>query len=281
MPWLAGLATAAQPALDPNSPSRAQRSNPVTYDVDFSVVVTAPYKTELLRVWLPLPQSNEAQAITGRRLGSFPIGVEPKIAREPVHGNEFAYFEFKKPEGAQMLRHQFRARVFEERWNLDPAQVETVERWPDAFVANLRPQADAAANSQFQTVLGELVPKRQGPASDLFSVMSWVDREMKYDHVNCSLRADAHFAFTNRQGHCSDYHGLCATMARSLGYPTRVVYGINLFPKKLSVALQAGSLPAAVRLGQLRRLRNAAIGASDPSGQEPFSRKARRADCCR
>jgi hypothetical protein len=32
-------------------------------------------------------------------------------------------------------------------------------------------------------------------------------------------------------GHCSDYHGLCAAMGRSLGYPTRVTYGINPFPK--------------------------------------------------
>jgi len=38
-------------------------------------------------------------------------------------------------------------------------------------------------------------------------------------------------AFTQRRGHCSDYHGLCATLGRSFGVPTRVSYGLNLFPK--------------------------------------------------
>ena len=42
--------------LDPNLPYQAKRSHPVTYEVDFAVVVTAPYHTKKLKVWLPLPQ---------------------------------------------------------------------------------------------------------------------------------------------------------------------------------------------------------------------------------
>ena len=61
--------------------------------------------------------------------------------------------------------------------------------------------------------------------------MDWVDANLKYDHVNASLRADAEHAFGKLCGHCSDYHGLCATMGRTLGYPTRVTYGLSLFPK--------------------------------------------------
>jgi len=54
---------------------------------------------------------------------------------------------------------------------------------------------------------------------------------LTYDHANASLRADANHAFSQLRGHCSDYHGLCATMGRALGYPTRVTYGLSLFPK--------------------------------------------------
>src|SRR5262249_15368400 len=43
--------------------------------------------------------------------------------------------------------------------------------------------------------------------------------------------ASALHALEKKRGHCSDYHGLCAALGRALGYPTRVTYGINPFPK--------------------------------------------------
>ncbi len=38
-------------------------------------------------------------------------------------------------------------------------------------------------------------------------------------------------ALDKRRGHCSDYHGFCASLGRAMGNPTRVTYGINPFPK--------------------------------------------------
>jgi hypothetical protein len=61
--------------------------------------------------------------------------------------------------------------------------------------------------------------------------MSWVNDNFKYDHVDASLAASALHALEKRRGHCSDYHGFCAAVGRALGYPTRVTYGINPFPK--------------------------------------------------
>jgi transglutaminase-like putative cysteine protease len=62
-------------------------------------------------------------------------------------------------------------------------------------------------------------------------VLGWVNGHLKYDHVNASLQASSAHAIETRAGHCSDYHGLCAAFGRALGYPTRVTYGINPFPK--------------------------------------------------
>jgi transglutaminase-like putative cysteine protease len=61
--------------------------------------------------------------------------------------------------------------------------------------------------------------------------MRWIDSNITYDHVHASLKADPEHAFTQLRGHCSDYHGLCAAMGRALGYPTRVTYGLSLYPK--------------------------------------------------
>src|SRR5262249_56305213 len=77
----------------------------------------------------------------------------------------------------------------------------------------------------------EAVPTSGGQAQDLAEVMGWVSGYLKYDHDVASLKASAEHALTNKAGHCSDFHGLCASLGRSLGYPTRVTYGINAFPK--------------------------------------------------
>ena len=217
--------------LDAAAPYRAERLAPVTYDVDFSVIVTAPYHTKTLKVWLPLPPSDVGQEVSGRELSTFPLQVEPQIAREPQFGNEFAYFEFDHPEGAQIIRHRFHAKVWELRWGVAPERVQAVDRWPADFQPYLRRNEKLAADAEFQATLKKLVPQRGGAGADLYSVMAWVDENLKYDHVQASLRADADFAFHQRRGHCSDYHGLCAAMGSSLGYPTRVTYGLNLFPK--------------------------------------------------
>ena len=60
------VGTAAEP--DPNQPYSATRSDPVTYDIDFRVIVTAPQNTKKLRV-------RPAQVHTGQA-GELPVPAE-------------------------------------------------------------------------------------------------------------------------------------------------------------------------------------------------------------
>ncbi|HEY7309209.1 MAG TPA: transglutaminase domain-containing protein [Gemmataceae bacterium] len=221
----------AGPKLDPNLPYQAKRFSPVTYDVDFAVVVTAPYHTKKLKVWLPLPQSDAAQEVEEGTITTSPIKVTHKVAKEPVFGNQFAYFEFDHPEGAQILRHKFRIKVWELRWHLDPAKVVAVPRWPAGFDRYLKSDQTVRVDDRFQTLAKEIVPERKNPAEDLAAVMDWLNGHMTYDHSQASLRASSEHALMGKTGHCSDYHGLCAAFGRALGFPTRVTYGINTFPK--------------------------------------------------
>src|SRR5262249_34172362 len=147
--------------LDPDLPYQARKSNPVTYDVDFSVVVTAPYHTKQLRVWLPMPQTDAGQEVTEGDLTTFPAEIKPKIATESLFGNRFAYFEFDKPEGAQIIRHRFRIKVWELRWDVDAARVRTVERWPDGFDRYLRSDQSLVLNDSLRKLAKEIVPERR------------------------------------------------------------------------------------------------------------------------
>lgn len=229
---LSGGLRAETASLDPALDYRAERINPVTYEVDLSAVVTAPYKTKLLRVWMPVPQSDYGQQLTSSRLSTFPAEVEPKLGTEPIFGNKFAYFEFKNPEGAQVVRHRFNIKVWELRWNLDPDKVQTVQDWPEPFEPYLRgEQQSVVIDERFRTLIEQIVPAPNNAMTDMRAVIDWVNDNVQYTHDNASLKASSAHALEERAGHCSDYHGFCAALGRTLGYPTRVTYGINPFPK--------------------------------------------------
>ena len=134
--------------------------------------------------------------------------------------------------GAQIIRHKFKIKVYEMHWNLDPEKVVKTNTWPDAFKPYLKGEAQAVvADDRFTSLLGQIVPQKGNPLTDMSSVMDFVIKDFKYSHSHASLHASSVFALENHEGHCSDYHGFCSAMGRLLGSPTRMTYGINPFPK--------------------------------------------------
>lgn len=218
--------------LSPLQPCSAAKTDSVTHDLELVVAVTAPYKTRMLRVWMPVPQTDETQEVLKSEMTTFPEAVVPRVAAEPIFGNTFAYFEFQNPQGAMIIRHAVRVTVSELRWGVDPRRVEAVAAWPDDFAPYLRAEEQAVVvDDRFEALLREVVPRRSSPMQDLGFVMDYVGRTFTYDHRNASLSASSVHALTHKTGHCSDYHGFCAALGRLLKVPTRVTYGINTFPK--------------------------------------------------
>jgi transglutaminase-like putative cysteine protease len=221
--------SAADP--DPTQPYTATCSDPVTYDIDFRVVVTAPQNTKKLRVWVPVPQTDKGQDVKPGRFTTFPSDVTPTVDTEPVFGNVFAYFEFDKPQGAQIIAHTFRATVWEQRWGVDPAKVARVEKWPASFDPFRRGEARVVVDDRFKKLAGQIAGGASNPAAELNAVLAWAHDNLTYDHTNASLVASSEHALEKKRGDCSDYHGVCASLGRALDLPTRVAYGLHLFPK--------------------------------------------------
>ena len=215
-----------------NKTTAVEITEPVKYEIDFSAVVTAPYHTKVLRVWMPIPPSDDVQQISDRELSTFPMKVEPEIDEESVFGNRFAYFEFHDPHGAQIIRHRFTATVSNARWDVEPQEVATPQYGDDRLAASLKPQ-DVAKTDKFKDIFQKIKPNANegSSAKNLFQAMAWIEDNLTYDHVHASLQADANHALMQQRGHCSDYHGLCSTFGRTLGFPSRVTYGLALFPK--------------------------------------------------
>ena len=215
-------------------PTRPSSPSPVTYDVDFSVVVTPPYHTQVLKVWLPLPQSDAAQEVERRRVSQSSRWRSSRRSPPSRLRQPFAYFEFDDPQGAQIIRHRFRVKVWELRWNLDAAQGRSRSKeWPAAF------DRIAAANRRrcrSMTAFASCWPRscrsRDGPLGDLSAVMDWVSDHLKYDHHDASLRADSQHACSTSSAATAATITACAPRwAGRWAIPTRVTYGINPFPK--------------------------------------------------
>ncbi len=229
---LAVSSVSAAELLLPDMPYVAERSNPVTYDAHLQVIVTAPYKTKLLRVWMPIPQTDSGQEVLATEFSTFPDSIEPVIGAEPVFGNRFAYFEFSNPQGAMIISHKLTIKVWELHWQLDPSRVRSPNEWPESFRPYLRGETQAVViDDRFSKLLSEIVPERRNPLLDLHSVIKFADKNFAYDHAIASLKGSSVHAIEKRRGHCSDYHGFCAAMGRVMAQPTRITYGINTFPK--------------------------------------------------
>ena len=216
--------------LSPHAASQSDNSRTATYKVDFHVAVAAPAGTKVMKVWLPLPVSDLAQRISNRTLVTLPRQVTPQIETESIHGNTFAYFEFHQPSGAQLIQHRFDAAIDQQNWGVDYATVERPENWPSSFDVYQRPDPRTKEGGLLREVLNE-INQSETDVDRLINAIEWVDQHLTYDHKLASLSANPMHALTHRRGHCSDYHGLCSTLARKVGYPSRVLYGLQMFDK--------------------------------------------------
>ena len=201
------------------------------FNVDFRVAITAPAKTRQLRVWLPLPPSIDSQIIRNRNLRTFPRERSPEIAVEPIFGNTFAYFEFDSPDGALEIQHTFTAEIAQHAWAVDYTKVANAAKWPEQFDVYQTPDTRSAHAKDYQKIVGQIQAGSVNKPQQLMRAIEWVDQHLVYDAANASLSADPAHALKYRRGHCSDYHGLCGTFAREIGYPARVLYGLQMFDK--------------------------------------------------
>lgn len=241
---MATTLVSAEPSVQSSDPlgyRSPTRSKPVSYAVDFRVAVTPPAKTKKLQIWLPLPPSDEIQRISNSKIETFPRNVTPSKHTESTYGNRFAYFEFENPDGAQLITHQFEVQNHQVNWNVDYSKVNDSQLSKPELDLYLKHDPRALENVDLEKAITEIqtqTSSTEGGESvssprtrSLLGAMNWVDANLIYDHSLASLSASPVHALKHGRGHCSDYHGLCSTLARKVGYPSSVCYGLQMFDK--------------------------------------------------
>ncbi|MAI34032.1 MAG: transglutaminase [Rhodopirellula sp.] len=201
------------------------------FKVDFRVAIKAPAKTKQLRIWVPLPPSNENQSVWDRKLQTFPRPHQPQITREPNFGNEFAYFEINEPDGPLEIQHTFTAEIAQLDWGVDYSKIINADSWPRSFEVFQTPDVRSERAKDYTEIVKQIQSVSDQKSKQFMKAIKWVDENLTYDSSNASLTADPAHGLIHRRGHCSDYHGLCGTFAREIGYPSRVLYGLQMFDK--------------------------------------------------
>ncbi|MBI4606246.1 MAG: transglutaminase domain-containing protein [Planctomycetes bacterium] len=198
---------------------RGPRSRRVHFE--YAATVTGvPPGAKTVRVWIPLPESDACQTVTGLELRS---PVPHRETREALYGNRIAYLEVQGPAPAEIPvkvsfdveRHealevrcatggQLEARLLQGD-RLAPVEGEAAAR--AAQVARSGEVAGARARAIYERVLDDVSYDKSG--------QGWG-------------RGDLRYVCEAGKGNCSDFHALFIGMARAQRIPAFFEIGFPL-----------------------------------------------------
>lgn len=232
---LAVLLFASSAASPTGDKAPATRQFEFTYKVHVPAVPTG---SGSLRLWLPLPQSDPFQTITGLRIES---PVKYKTARDAEYSNEYAYFEVD-PEHATkgfdvVLRFQIARR--EHRVVLTDAPAHKPEPAGPLMARFLQPDRLVPLNGVIAELAKEQTQGVTDPLQKAHKVYEYVISTMRYDKSGQGWgRGDAIWACSSKYGNCTDFHSVFIGMMRASGVPARFEIGFPLPSDKT-----AGDIP--------------------------------------
>lgn len=226
-----GFSRPARP-IDSQRPARK-------FSFSYTVKVPAtPDAKEKLRLWIPVPHSDEFQDISALKVDA---PIKATMRRDALYHNEFAYFDVPPEE----LRTGFTARVgfisvrHEHRVALDgkpalaAAPLSPAERKRDLEPDRLVPLTG---------VIGEISAAQtkgiDDPLAKARALYDYVVATMKYDKTGTGWgRGDAAYFCTAKKGNCTDFHGFFIGTARAAGIPARFEIGFSLPAKATEGAI--------------------------------------------
>ena len=195
-----------------------------------------PAGSEGLRLWIPLPPSDEHQTISNLTIESpLPFTRE----REPEFGNQYIFVQ-APPEhhnGPVEVQLRFRVTRREHRVSVRPtlsvlsAQASTTGE----FAHFLQPNRLVPLDGMIGALSQQETRGLQEPLAKARAIYNYVVSTMRYDKSGDGWgRGDAVYACNTKRGNCTDFHSLFIGMIRAAGIPARFEIGFPL-PGKQTV----------------------------------------------
>ncbi len=189
-----------------------------------------PPGSKTLAVWIPLPQSDPYQTISGLKIESpFPYTTH----RDPEYGNEYLYVQApaRQVSSLEEVRLSFQVTRQEHHVDFDahPSRAQSAGADSSGLQRFLQPDRRVP----LQGVIAELSAQEtrgiQDPLEKARAIYNYVVATMRYDKSGTGWgNGDAIWACTSKRGNCTDFHSLLIGMMRAAGIPARFEIGFPL-----------------------------------------------------
>jgi transglutaminase-like putative cysteine protease len=218
-------------SAEPSHPAAGDATAPKTrtFQFDFGATIHGLPQGGLVRVWLPVPPSNEHQRIEVLEQ-QLPGTAEKAI--EPKYGNEILSFSARAPLSAKLeFRVSYLVRRKEVR-GLSNTGRQPAELTNEELRLFLKPNSRVPIDGQPLRLLSGLqVP--QDPVSLGRLLYDRVDQHVRYDKSQPGYgNGDVLWVCDSRFGNCTDFHSLFISLARSRNLPARFEIGFPLPPER-------------------------------------------------
>ena len=210
--------------------ANAQTTNPAlkcrTFDFKYSATVQGLAPAAAVRIWMPVPPSDEAQQT---QIVARDLPADSQVNHDPSTGNTCIFLAaHARPDGTVPLAVTYRITRHEiAESGTGAAEAEARDLAPDQLVpVGGKPLA--------------LVQSKSLPADPMQlgrALYDAVDDHMEYRKDKPGWgRGDAMWAYESGFGNCTDFHSLFISLARSEHLPSKFVIGFSL-PEARGAAL--------------------------------------------
>jgi transglutaminase-like putative cysteine protease len=226
---MAGMAVAAVAAGGVSRPSAAADVQQERFEARHEALVKGiPAGAKKARIWLVVPREDAAQRVGEIRL-SGPAGG--RVVRGGTYDNRYAYFEVENPGPEVRVAAEFSVRRREVVTHPRPEVVRPLtEDERRAFRMELEPNKYVPTGGKFEELAKQIVGDEKNPVLQARKLYDWVLEYVEYwvkdpATKKASPNGESEYCLSSRTGNCTDFHSLYASLSRSLGIPTRLVYG--------------------------------------------------------
>ena len=224
--WAAALAVIGTAFSAPSETSVPTRKFRFTYLVSIPALAT---ETKSSRIWIPLPQSDQYQAIRDLKIEA-PFTFAQH--RDPEYGNEYLYLQVPASQASQPadVRVSFEATRYEHRVSLDGrSPVPTSRSTTPDLQRFLQPDRLVPLQGTIAELSAQQTQGLQDPLAKARAIYNYVVATMRYDKSGTGWgNGDAIWACTAKRGNCTDFHSLFIGMMRAAGIPARFEIGFPL-----------------------------------------------------
>jgi hypothetical protein len=203
-------------------------TNPVSRSFDFSYVirVVPPQTTHTMRVWVPVPSSDQFQTISQMRVTA-PAKI--RMRKDSKYGDRYAYFSvdgsrFKTPFEIRLAFHVIR---YERRMDLTPADVGQ-KPFPKEVIPFLRPDQAIPLDGATATLAAEQLGGLTDPLEKAHRIYEYLISTVRGAPQANDVQPDTTWAVDKDKSNCADFHALFVGMARAAGIPARFETGFSI-----------------------------------------------------